>query len=588
MKKYQKGFLLLALLLMPIMVFASESSSGYSLGEALLMESFLTIFMSVFVFLPLSKIFFKEKSTEAFWTLFVIRAIILLFFDFYITPNIALVDFYVVIIGSFTIIPIYISTTIVKEIKKLPVTENIGGTLMQENTQTTITQCVNCHNTIDNPSANFCKFCGKPLVVKQVVQAAPQPKTNIVKKTDFEPIYSLSEEQMLDSFINQQIAKYKLDENNKMVPETILKRKKKFNIIFVVLLFVYTTMFFFHFPIATYAVGLVILFILFKATRNYNLIKYLKKEIKARPNEKISNILMTTKSTFVEDNTTRKFVASIIIAIFTPLLIFIQPRIIYEKVDNGYAVRYYLFGLTNFRTAKIPATYKNKNIVGLRGNTFSNMYLLNKVELPDTITEIRGQAFKNCFSLTEVNIPKKLEYLGGGAFYNASNIKMVELPNTLTYIGGEAFYGASSLEYINLPPNILEIRGDTFSYCISLKEISIPDKVTRIGGHAFYGAASLKEVKISENSKLQEIGSSAFRMCDNLYKIKIPKYTYVNERAFKESPTIVERYGDLYNNNYYDYDYYNNYDYREESVENVPTQDSPPEENNQIEYKKYY
>ena len=41
---------------MPIIVFASESSSCYSLGEALLMENFLTIFMSVFVFLPLSKI----------------------------------------------------------------------------------------------------------------------------------------------------------------------------------------------------------------------------------------------------------------------------------------------------------------------------------------------------------------------------------------------------------------------------------------------------------------------------------------------------------------------------------------------------
>ena len=38
-------------------------------------------------------------------------------------------------------------------------------------------------------------------------------------------------------------------------------------------------------------------------------------------------------------------------------------------------------------------------VVGLRGNTFSNMPFLTEVSLPDSITEIRGQAFKNCRSL---------------------------------------------------------------------------------------------------------------------------------------------------------------------------------------------
>ena len=34
-------------------------------------------------------------------------------------------------------------------------------------------------------------------------------------------------------------------------------------------------------------------------------------------------------------------------------------------------------------------------------------------------------------------------------------------------------------------------------------------------------------------------------MCDSLYKIILPKDVYVNERAFKESPTTIYEYGDL-------------------------------------------
>ena len=53
---------------------------------------------------------------------------------------------------------------------------------------------------------------------------------------------------------------------------------------------------------------------------------------------------------------------------------------------------------------------------------------------------------------------------------------------------------------------------------------------------------------IGPNSKLSEIGSSAFRQCYSLQNITIPTDTYVNERAFKESPTTVNRYGSVNNN----------------------------------------
>ena len=160
-----------------------------------------------------------------------------------------------------------------------------------------------------------------------------------------------------------------------------------------------------------------------------------------------------------------------------------------------------------------------EKVVGLRGNTFSNMPFLSEVTLPDSITEIRGQAFKNCRSLERVTLPEHL-----------------------TYLGGEAFYHCSSLEEVNLPAGLTEIRGNTFEECSSLLRIEIPDNVTRIGGHAFYGNTSLEEVVISPDSKLQQIGSSAFRRCDSLREITLPRGVSVNERAFKETPVRIDYY----------------------------------------------
>ena len=51
---------------------------------------------------------------------------------------------------------------------------------------------------------------------------------------------------------------------------------------------------------------------------------------------------------------------------------------------------------------------------------------------------------------------------------------------------------------------------------------------------------------MSISSKLEEIGSSAFRNCDSLANITIPNKTVVNQRAFKNSPTIIKKHPNYY------------------------------------------
>lgn len=547
MKNKLKKILFLVLLLIPTSVFARSGSVSIDIIDIFsvcFFELIFTFLISMFFLEPLSKIISLNNSKKVFWILFIIRILISLYFIIFVTNNIMIFDFLLIFIGAVVIKPN--SSNFIKNklgIDDKQMTNNSLDSKLQDSQDVGVElRCAKC-NAILQVNDNFCQSCGAPFTGNNVVVTEKiNYSKEIVTPEKFDNLFSLDEDSMLEGFIKKEMLKVGFDKNTKLIHSDILKRKKVLNLIFGLLVFIYTTMIFFHFPLLTYIISFIILIIYFINSRKYNLIKYLKKQVKARPNEKISNIVMSAKSLLIKDTSKLTLAISLIIAIVLPLIIFSTPKIIYEKVDGGYAVRYYLYGLTNYKTAVIPDTYKNSKIVSLRGNTFSNMYFLESVKLPDTITEIRGQAFKNCRSLTNVNIPSKLEYLGGGAFYNAKKIDNIILPDTLTFLGGESFRGASSLRKIKLSNNLTEIRGDTFSYCYSLQSIVIPDKVTRIGGHAFYEDYNLETVSISKNSNLAEIGSSAFRKCESLSSIKIPNGTYINERAFKESPTSVSRY----------------------------------------------
>lgn len=518
-------------------------------------EAFITIHMTIFVLLPLSKLLSKtDDSKSLFWKLFIGRIIFLLIFNFILPGVTAGIDFILVFIGAFIVVPI------VSLSKRKNIDYSFGNSKNNNISSAAIVTANNQLYTCEgcgakfNISEKFCPYCKKNVNLNNTITSTLSQK--IVTPESYEPMFSFSEKKMIDKFITDALAKSDISIKSKLLPRDLIKRKNILSIIFYILIFTFISSIFFHFPIVTYIIFLIILIVSFVLLSKYNLVSYLRKEIKARPSEKIQNIISSVKSNSVVDSfgIIRKII--LVGCIILPLIIFYNPRIMYEKNNDGYSVRFYTFGLNNFTSAVIPDKHNNQPVTSLRGNTFSNMPLLKKVTLPDSITEIRGQAFKNDIILEKVNIPSKLEYLGGGAFYNCHSIENVELPDTLIYMGGEVFYHASSLKSIKLSNNITEIRGNSFEECTSLEEIEIPDSVTRIGGHAFYGDSKLSKVKFTENSSLTEIGSSAFRLCSSLRTIRIPDNVYVNERAFKESPTIVKHFSDSDAEiDYYKYEY---------------------------------
>ena len=480
----------------------------FGLAEALGMEAFVSIHMSIFVLSPLAGLIAPRQKKKVFWIMFWIRVAVLLFFDFFVTTGIALVDFMAVFVGAFILVPL-------KILKSMRGGSNIEPKLsfvnMSPDSETTNTGTI--HKTL-------------------------------VRPTDFDPIFSMPEEKCIESFLQREMNRTGMTDWKGQIPAEVLRRKNILNIIYAVLLYLYVAMIFFHLPIYIYVLGLALLVVYGILTNRYQLMSYLKKEIKSRPQERISNIVMNVKVSLVPDNSGKIRVVLLAAAIVGALLTFVNPRIMYEESEDGYYVRFYTFGLTNMTEAEIPDTYEGEEVVGMRGNTFSNMPFLKEVTLPDTITDIHGQAFKNCRSLESVELPRRLEYLGGGAFYGCVSLESIELPDTLMTLGGESFYGCTSLTYVKLSESLTEIRGNTFENCSALIEIEIPDDVERIGGHAFYGNHSLSKVSISRRSSLQEIGSSAFRRCDSLEKIKLPQGVSIDERAFKETDVRISFYGE--------------------------------------------
>lgn len=354
--------------------------------------------------------------------------------------------------------------------------------------------CSKCGNKL-KPTDNFCIMCGgaNTLQVNPTIDYPTSSIGDAFNPSEY-PLYDKTEDQMIEYIIKEEFTKNNLNPNLTIPP--IEKRKTIFTFIYAIIFFICFSLYFFHEDIGIILFVLVVAtFIFFKMTKGYNITKYLIKEVKSRPDEKINYIVATTMSGAVS-KTGIMFLrlASIIAAIILPLIIFNKPHIIYERQDEDYVVRFYTISLFNNEDiVKIPSEYKGRKVVGIRGEVFANVHSIKEVILPETITEIRGEAFMN----------------------------------------------ASNLEKINLPQGITEIKGSTFEGCSSLEEIEIPEGVVRIGGSAFRDCISLSKATIPKS--VNEIRSSAFRNT-SLTSVCVSEDAYVDYKAFKGTNASVYYY----------------------------------------------
>ena len=75
--------------------------------------------------------------------------------------------------------------------------------------------------------------------------------------------------------------------------------------------------------------------------------------------------------------------------------------------------------------------------------------------------------------------------IGNYAFELCRSINRIDIPDSVTNIGNNAFYGCRSLTNIKIPNCVTNIEDNVFAYCRSLSNIIIPDCVINIGEGAF-------------------------------------------------------------------------------------------------------
>ena len=152
---------------------------GMGMAMALFMEAFVSIHMSVFVLLPLSKMISRENSKKIFWILFWIRIAILLCFDFFITTGIAVVDFLAVFVGAFLVTPISIK-------KGIRITKGSERSGAPSDAQTSAPS--------DTPSEKTILVSAEQGSEKKAVHAA-----------DFDPLFAMPEEKCVEAFLKREM-----------------------------------------------------------------------------------------------------------------------------------------------------------------------------------------------------------------------------------------------------------------------------------------------------------------------------------------------------------------------------------------------
>ena len=466
--------------------------------------------------------------------------------------------------------------------------KNAETSIVEETKEMIIPEvCPVCHTKFEK-TYKYCTGCGTSL---QAMQKDLNAKLGIpLNKNEYNALlFDISLDPMVQGLVESELSRTP-DYKTKTLP-VIEKRKIIMTIIlaimFVIIYAIYAA---FHTKAGLLTLMLTVsLIVYFKMINKVDIKSYIIKQVELRPDEKISYIVASTMSAITtKSHYTIARILIFVSGLLISIALFATPHYIYEKVDNGYNLRYYTLGLISGKDkVVIPSTYKNEPVIGIRGDVFKNVKTIKEVEIADSVLEIRGGAFegctnleriklsenikrisgsmfKNCSRLKSITIPNSVEVIDGGAFAYCRSLEVIHLPLNLKRIGGESFRSCTRLESItipdsvediggesfidcynlkaiNLPPNLTEIHGSTFENCSSLNNITIPEGVTRIGGSAFRYCRSLKNVSIPRT--VNEIRSSAFRGT-SIDKVCVSKNAYVDFKAFKETDAKVEYYED--------------------------------------------
>ncbi len=246
---------------------------------------------------------------------------------------------------------------------------------------------------------------------------------------------------------------------------------------------------------------------------------------------------------------------------------FINEEDKYTISEDGNITSYKAENTPDNTEVIVPDTINGITPTAIGASVFSGYTYLEKVTLPDTVTQIGEKAFKNCSNLEYV-IARNVQTVGQYAFDDCTNLKEF-VNNSLKTVGNYGFADTGSLTYVHTEtitslgncafinsgiqsfvtentlslgsaafkesslryaeiPNVNAILEQDFYNCTKL-ETAIITNSGYIRESAFYGCGALKEIS---SDKATSVGDSAFKDCAKLVTATFPVLKYVNKESF--------------------------------------------------------
>ena len=244
----------------------------------------------------------------------------------------------------------------------------------------------------------------------------------------------------------------------------------------------------------------------------------------------------------------------------------------YYTTDNEMSNAMF-FKCGKLKEIKMPAT-----VTAIGDSCFYKCASLQDITIPNSVKEIRSYAFaetalpkfdfpegvaiskyvlSGCSSVKEITVPSDATEIPDEAF-SGTGITEIQLPSSLVCIGSGAFSG-STLTNFTCPDALKSIKDDAFSLCEYLAVVKFNSKLEEIGKSAFYSCA-LTEVNVPNSVKtlggafslcknlvkahipdgLTEISSSLFDRCEKLTEVNIPEnITRIGELAFQNNARLA-------------------------------------------------
>ena len=184
-------------------------------------------------------------------------------------------------------------------------------------------------------------------------------------------------------------------------------------------------------------------------------------------------------------------------------------------------------------TLTIPANPNGYKLTTIGERAFYEANSLEKIVIPETVTEIDSYAFGYCSSLTTVNLTASLKKLGDFVFRECMALKEVSVPGSIETFGRVIFSECEGLEKATVGEGINKLPESMFSGCIGLTSVSLPLSLQTIGQSAFSSCKSLESIVLPKG--LQTIEYAAFED-SGLKTIPFPaSLTTIERNAFANS-----------------------------------------------------